>query len=179
MAESQQFVLAAGSNIDPRRNLPAALRRLEDHLEVRAVSKVYETEPVGAPGSPPFWNAAVLVESDLPPMRLKNEVLRPIEAALGRRRTDDRNAPRPIDLDLVLSNRGRAEEPATGLLLPDPDLATCAHIARPAGEVAPDWVHPDEGQTIAELAARFASEGRAVELPEWRLRNRRRPGEFD
>ncbi len=170
MTEGAWMVIAAGSNVEPARNLPAALRRLERQLGVESVSAIYETPPVDAPGTPDFWNAALLVRSELPPARVKLEVLRPIEAELGRVRGDDPNAPRPIDLDLVLWSGGPLEDPEAGLRLPDPDLAELAHLAIPASEVVPGWVPPGSGHTLAELAARFSGQAIPVEIEEWPAR---------
>lgn len=165
MTEGERVAVAVGSNIDPRDNLPAALHRLRERTAVVRVSRVYRTEPVGAPGSPPFLNAAVLLESDLPPARLRDEVLRPIESELGRRRGSDRNAPRPIDLDIAIHGGGRIEEP--GLRLPDPELAGRAHLALPLADVAPSWVHPESGLSLAAIAAPFAGRYEVVDLPGW------------
>lgn len=172
MTEPHWLVVAAGSNIDPARNLPAALRRLHERLEVVRVSAVYETPPVGAPGTPDFWNAAILVRSDLTPARVKHEILRPIEAELGRTRGDDPNAPRTIDLDLVLWSGGPVEDPQTALLLPDPSLTEQAHLAIPVSEVASDWVDPASGRTLSQLASRFSGRAAKVELDGWAAASR-------
>ncbi len=149
-------LITLGSNIDPGRNLGRALELLRARLAVRAVSRVFESAAVGAAGAPPFLNAAVLVATDLPPRALKYRVLRPLEARLGRRRTADRNAPRTIDLDLALYGDLVLDDPEDGLVLPDPQILTCAHVALPLADLAPDARHPVTGQTLAEIADRFA-----------------------
>ncbi len=167
MTDAAWMVVAAGSNIEPERNLPAALERLRRRLEVEAVSAIYETPPVGAPGTPNFWNAALRVRSELSPARVKLEVLRPIEADLGRVRGDDPNAPRPIDLDLVLWSRGALEDPGAALRLPDPGLTRHAHLAIPASEVVPGWVDSASGRTLAQLAAALRERATRVETENW------------
>ena len=144
--------VALGSNIDPARHLPEAVRRLEDALGVEAASTAYETEPIDAPGTPRFLNAAVRVPWTGTPHGLRERVLRRIEAALGRVRTDDPNAPRTIDLDLVLVPGLILEDPGGRLWLPDPELECRAHLAVPLAEIAPGEVHPRSGQTMAEIA---------------------------
>jgi len=134
-------VIAFGSNINPEANLPAALAMLRQEVEVLAVSAVYQTPPVGNPTAPLFLNAAVKIETDEPIAALR-ERLRRIEAALGRKRTADPNAPRTIDLDILLYEG----EP------PDADLYKYPHAAIPAAEVAADWPLP-EGKTVGALAA--------------------------
>lgn len=161
------MIVVAGSNIEPQRNLPAALDRLRRRLVVESISSIYETPPVDAPGTPNFWNAAILVRSERAPARVKLEVLRPIEAELGRVRGRARNAPRPIDLDIVLWSGGPLAEAEAGLRLPDPDLATRAHLAIPASEVVPGWSHPASGRTLAELAAAFSGQATRIELEAW------------
>ena len=155
MAEPGWLVVALGSNIDRERHLPAALERLAERMEVVAISGIYESEPVGAPGTPSFWNAAALIRSELEPARVKHEVLRPVEAELGRRRGSDPNAPRTIDLDLVLWSGGALADAEAGLRLPDPDLTTLAHLAVPVADVRPGWVDPESGLELERLAARL------------------------
>ncbi len=156
MKESVLVVIGLGSNLGPERHLPLALAGLGRDLEVERVSGVYASEPVGAPGTPRFLNAAVLVRTDRSPARLKAEVLRPLEAALGRRRTSDRNAPRTIDLDLLLYDELAIDDPESGLRLPDPELLTRAHLAIPAAEVWPEVTHPGTGEALASIAARLS-----------------------
>lgn len=160
-------LITLGSNIDPRVNLPRAVALLGEAVIVRAVSPVYESAPVAADGSlnpaqSSFLNAAVLAETDLPPLPLKMDVLRGIEARLGRVRTADKFAPRPIDLDLALYGDWVVNDSAAGLILPDPDILTRAHVALPLADLAPDMVHPLTGQTLAAIAARLVGDSPAL-----------------
>jgi len=123
---------------------------------VTAVSRVYETAPVGVQGAPPFFNAAVRIETPRPPADIKWEVLRPVEAELGRVRSDDKNAPRCIDLDLVLYGNLILRDPEQGLVLPDPELLTRAHLALPAADVAGELIHPETGRRLREIAKAFS-----------------------
>lgn len=149
-----------GSNIDPEVNLPRAVRLLAARLALRATSRVYQTAPLDArgdvaAGQGAFLNAAALVETDLPPVSLKFDVLRGIEAEMGRARTSDRYAPRPIDLDIALYGSLVIDDPDHRLTIPDPEILTRAHVALPLADLAPDFVHPVTGQTLAALAAPF------------------------
>ncbi len=161
------FVVGVGSNIEPATNLPAALARLREAVTVRGLSGVYETTPVGSRGTPNFLNAAVLVEADLAPAELKWRVLRPIESALGRLRGPDPNAPRPIDLDLVLWEGGGLLLPDDEIELPDPELTTAAHVAIPVAELQPEWMDPRSGRSLGDIAAAFATPFRSLELKGW------------
>lgn len=167
MSDEAWLVIAVGSNIDPGRHLPDALRKVGARLEVDRVSALYRTPAVDAPGTPDFWNAAIRVRSNLEPARMKHEILRPIEAELGRQRGADPNAPRTIDLDLVLWSGGAVEDEERGVSLPDPGLTTLAHLAVPVAEVAPDWIDPVSGVPLAGLATRFRGRAARVERDDW------------
>ena len=149
-APNRAFV-AIGSNIEPERNLKEAVRRLASRCRLLAVSRVYETKPVGKTDQPDFLNAAVLVETKLGAAALKAQVLQDIERALGRVRTADKNAPRTIDLDITLFNDQVLE--IGHRHIPDPELLRYPHIAVPMADLAPGYVHPESGQTLQEIAA--------------------------
>ncbi|MFP4052233.1 MAG: 2-amino-4-hydroxy-6-hydroxymethyldihydropteridine diphosphokinase [Phycisphaerae bacterium] len=136
--------VGVGSNIEPRRNIPAALRRLKVVVTVVGCSTFYRTEPIGAPHQPAFLNGLWEVRTDLPPRALKAR-LHAIEADLGRRRTADPNAPRPIDLDLVVYGDLTCEEP--DLVLPHPDLER-DFVHAPLLELAPEILDGPLGDAI-------------------------------
>lgn len=146
-------LLTLGSNIEPERNMVAALDAIDERFGVEVVSSVYEADPVGAPGMPRFLNAAVRIRTAVSPRDLKFRVIRPLERRLGRVRTEDPNAPRTIDIDLA-AVEGLVIE-GEDLRLPDPDILTRAHLALPLADVAPAFEHPTEGLTLGEIAARF------------------------
>jgi 2-amino-4-hydroxy-6-hydroxymethyldihydropteridine diphosphokinase len=158
MASADPIVVLLGSNIAPERHLREALRRMGTRVGVREVSAFYATAPVSAwPNAPGFLNAAALVETDLTPERLKSDVLRAIEAELGRVRIPgDKTAPRVIDLDLALYGDRVA---AGDLELPEPALLTAAYAAVPVAELVPDWRHPVDGRRLAEIAAGLDASG--------------------
>lgn len=160
-SESRTVLIALGSNIEPEVNLPRAVRRLAEQFPGLAASRIYATTPVGAPEAPPFLNAAVAIETALPLAELKHRVLRPLEAELGRVRGADRNAPRPIDLDVAFCPGLVLRDAEAGLDLPDPDIVACAHLALPLADLAPDEVHPLDGRTLGAIAARFDGAGGA------------------
>jgi len=151
-AQPNRVFVALGSNIDPVTNLQAgvAMLRARDVVTVVAVSPVYETAPVGAVDQADFLNAAVLIETPLPPDALKSGVLQPIEQALGRARTEDKNAARTIDLDIALFNHDVLDLAARHI--PDPDILKYPHVAVPLADLAPYHIHPETGQALAEIA---------------------------
>lgn len=123
---------------------------------VEAVSPVYVAEPVGSPEAPMFLNAAARIRTTLSPQDLKFGVLRPLEGELGRRRSDNRYAPRTIDLDIAFFGSLVIDDPALGLVIPDPEIGTCAHLALPLADLEPLFRHPVSGETLSQLAAGFA-----------------------
>ncbi len=142
---SHQVCLLLGSNIHPEYNLPLAMAHLRQELVILRVSSVWESAPVGGEGQN-FLNAAVLAVSHRDALLLKQRVLLPLEARLGRKRTPDKNSPRPIDLDIIFFDRQ----------LLDPTLWEYAHRAVPVSEILPaDLSELD--RPLKEAAARLAA----------------------
>ncbi len=94
--------LSVGSNIEPERNVVAAMELLRGRTRVAGSSTFYRTAPIGRPDQPEFINGIWRIGTALSPTQIRDELLRPIEERLGRRRCADKFAPRTIDLDLVL-----------------------------------------------------------------------------
>jgi len=139
-----------GSNIEPETNIRDAVRLLAERDRVVAVSTFYRTEAI-PPVAPPFINGVLALETQRRAVALKRDVLRDVEARLGRRRTADKNAPRTIDCDLLLYDDDvvRDEE----LALPSPDIEARAFIAIPLYEIAPRLVLPGSGRRLSEVCA--------------------------
>ena len=156
-----QVVIALGSNIEKERNLPRAIALLRAMCVVTAVSPIYETEPVGLLSQSNFWNAAVLIQTDLSAGEIKQQIISSIETKLKRVRQADKNAPRTIDADIVLFNDGVFEYDGgdgRSRPIPDPDLSKFAHVAVPVADLLPDFPHPKTGELLGELAKRVLAE---------------------
>ncbi len=138
--------VGVGSNVDPEVHVRRALARLREAVGVLGVSTFYATPALGRPSDPPFVNGVVEVGDRLAPAPLE-ALLSSIEDAEGRRRSGDRFAPRPIDLDLLL--HGDAVSVAPGPQLPHPDVAGRRFVALPLLELAPDLVLPGSGIRLA------------------------------
>jgi 2-amino-4-hydroxy-6-hydroxymethyldihydropteridine diphosphokinase len=143
-----EYLVSLGSNIDPEKSVPAAMRLLETRFEGLRSSPLYDVEAVGqAEDAPRFRNGALRLSTDLLPDALR-VVLRRVEEACGRRRSADRFAPRTMDLDLVFAAPG---VPDAGTL-PHRELVEQAYVLWPAALVWPEARHPQLGKTLAELA---------------------------
>jgi 2-amino-4-hydroxy-6-hydroxymethyldihydropteridine diphosphokinase len=152
--------VSLGSNIAPEKNLAQAVRLLRSICTIIAVSSVYRTAPQGFSDQPDFLNMAAQISTSLSPERLKSNVLDWIEHELGRKRDPlNKNAPRTIDLDISLWGDAVIEYGAKPWRVPDPDIVRFAHVAIPLAELAPDFVHPTEKVTLAEIAGRFNRSG--------------------
>jgi 2-amino-4-hydroxy-6-hydroxymethyldihydropteridine diphosphokinase len=154
----RRVVVSLGSNLGERRtNLQGALDSLSDTPEVwvTSVSPVYETEPVDAPeGSKRFLNAVVLFDTTLSARTLLDRVLA-IEDAYGRERAE-RNAPRTLDVDLIVVGDRRADDDE--LRLPHPRAAERAFVLVPWFDLEPDAEIPGAGP-IAELVEKAGRDG--------------------
>jgi 2-amino-4-hydroxy-6-hydroxymethyldihydropteridine diphosphokinase len=156
-----KVVITLGSNVEKERNLPLAVAMLREMCQVIAIASVYETLAVGLLNQPNFWNTAVLLQTDLTPSQLKQTVINSIETKLNRVRQEDPNAPRTIDVDIVLFNDWVGEyDGGDGRLrpLPDPDLLKFPHVAVPVADLLPGLPHPVTGERLADLAERLLVE---------------------
>jgi 2-amino-4-hydroxy-6-hydroxymethyldihydropteridine diphosphokinase len=159
-----RVVLLLGSNIDKERNLPAAVRLLTEAVAVVSVSPVYETGPVGLESQPNFFNAATIIQTDESAVELKDGLIREIEFKLHRTRTADRNAPRTIDLDIVLYDDAVFDyTPADGRTrhIPEPELSRFVHCALPVADLLPTMSHPETGEPLRRIADRLLRESDA------------------
>lgn len=145
--------VSVGSNIEPEKNVEHALRLLMESVAVSGISTIYHTKADERPGQPDFYNCVLDIKTDLAPQAFKHQVLRRIEAEMGRVRTNDKYAARVIDLDLILYDDLVMK--TDDLTIPDPDIGKRAFLAVPLYELAPDLVLPDSGRRIEALAAVF------------------------
>ncbi len=149
-----QVYLAMGSNLGDRdAHLVAGLAALRATagIEVVAVSPLYETDPVGPPPQGPYLNGAIELATSLAPDALLKRLLE-IEVSQGRTRGPGRNAPRTLDLDLLLYGDRKLAGP--DLEVPHPRLADRPFVLEPLCDLAPDLIHPTLGETIETLACK-------------------------
>lgn len=145
--------LSLGSNMGDRAaNLRAAIRLLDKAGPLRAVSALYETQPVEVPDQSWFLNCVAALESNIPPRELLKFVLS-IEASMGRLRLREKG-PRKIDIDVLLFGDRIVEEP--GLKIPHPAMHQRRFVLEPLVEIAPDALHPVLKRTARELLSALA-----------------------
>lgn len=147
MRPIRRAVLALGSNLGERMaSLQGAVNAIADTPDVwiTGVSPVYETEPVDSPEeAKSFLNAVVLIDTTLAAVRLMDRALA-IEDAFERERSEVRNAPRTLDVDLIVVGDRRSDDES--LQLPHPRAAERAFVLRP-------WLDVDPGAEFPELGA--------------------------
>jgi dihydroneopterin aldolase / 2-amino-4-hydroxy-6-hydroxymethyldihydropteridine diphosphokinase len=159
-------VLALGSNLGDRMtNLQLGLDLLAGGgLSIRAVSSVYETDPVGGEGQDDYLNAVLLTASALPARDILARCAA-AEAAAGRVRTV-RWGPRTLDVDIIMCGAETSADPM--LTLPHPLAHERAFVLAPWLEVDPEAVLPGWGP-VARLLAATGTAG-VRRRPELRLR---------
>jgi 2-amino-4-hydroxy-6-hydroxymethyldihydropteridine diphosphokinase len=154
--------VALGSNLgDPAQQIRSALRALAALPGTRLVrlSSLYRNPPEGGLAQPEFVNAVAQIETHAAPRELLDRLLG-IERAHGRAR-DHPNAPRTLDLDVVLYGDRVVREP--GLTIPHPRMLDRAFVLVPLAEIAPDAAVPGRGR-VADLAAKLDASG-LIKLP--------------
>jgi 2-amino-4-hydroxy-6-hydroxymethyldihydropteridine diphosphokinase len=152
--------IALGSNLGDRiQNLNTAIAHVCSLGQVKTVSSFIDTPPAIYFDQPRFLNAALILDTTLPPLELLESLLA-IERTMGRRRTGiPPKGPRLIDLDLILYGQEILETET--LILPHAAMAERAFVLAPLAEIAPDWVHPMTQQTIAHMLSSLTTQEQA------------------
>ncbi len=154
------IIIGLGANLPssagpPRATCEAALRRLSRlGAGTVRVSRYYRSRPVPASDQPDFVNAVAALATEMTPETLLQTLLT-VERQFGRVRGAS-NAARTLDLDLLdFDGLVRA---GNDLQLPHPRMTLRAFVLLPLAEIAPEWRHPQSGQTAGQLLARLEDE---------------------
>jgi len=140
-------LLSLGSNIEPERYLRAALDELAATFGALVVSPAYRTPAVGFDGAT-FLNNAVRLRCDWSLQRME-DWLHALEDRHGRVRTGPRLADRTLDVDVVFHGDLVLRE-GDKVRIPRPELKH-AFVLKPLADIAPDFVAPLSGRTLAQL----------------------------
>lgn len=150
-----RVAVSVGANLGDRL---AALQYAVDELgaigHVVAVSDVYETDPVGGPEQPDYYNAVVVLETDATPSQVLATAHR---AEQGKGRTREvRWGARTLDVDVLAYGRQVSDDPV--LTLPHPRAFERGFVMVPWTQIDPGFALPD-GRTVAEVAASAPANG--------------------
>lgn len=172
MQAGNVILVALGANLPsdvgaPVETVRAATDELARKFDGFAASRLFRCPAFPAGSGPDFVNAAARFSSDLPPGEVL-DILHDVEARLGRRR-GVRWASRVIDLDLIA--HGQTVQPdletqtawraltldqqmtqtPDRLILPHPRLQDRGFVLKPLADVAPEWIHPILGTSVAQM----------------------------
>ena len=148
------------------RNARKEIAALDNVRSPIRTSAIYETEPVGCEkGAAKFLNAAIEFECAGEPQELRRELAR-IEKGLGRPSSHERNASRPIDLDLLYF--GQLELETEELRIPHPRIPGREFVLRPLADIRPDLVLPKQTEPVSALLVQCTEPGAVVRFAaEW------------
>ncbi|WP_431308162.1 2-amino-4-hydroxy-6-hydroxymethyldihydropteridine diphosphokinase [Deinococcus arenicola] len=165
MDGGENAYIALGANLgQPLETLRWAVAEVAGLGELRGVSRLYRTAPVGGPpGQPDYLNAALWLKTDLQPAQLL-AALHEIEAHAGRERRERWEA-RILDLDLVVY--GNRVEAGPALVLPHPRAWERAFVLAPLADLHPALKHPQTGETVAQALARADQSGLQPAAAQW------------
>ncbi len=147
-----QAYISIGSNVNAEDNIIAAIRALKKCYGDLTLSTVYKNRAVGFDGDD-FLNLVVGLETAQSITALVENLHR-IEAAQGRtRNTEKKFSPRTLDMDLLLY--GNEAFHAAGISIPRDEITRYAFVLQPLFEITPNYYHPTENCTIAQLWDNF------------------------
>ncbi len=141
---SIEVFLLLGSNIQPKKNILLAIKMLKEKMRIDNISNIWETK-ASKPDDPNFLNCAIKVGTQLSIEEIKREIIRPIEDNLLRVRTENKNAPRTIDIDVILY----------GNLEIDTALWKQVYIAVPLAELIPNYSNSDTNEKLSDVAEKL------------------------
>ncbi len=148
MITKNRLYLLLGSNINPEENLKTAYHSLKKEVsEILGCSSVWASRSIGFDG-PDFLNAVVAIETNDSITDFKQNVITKIELDLNRIRTENKNSPRTIDIDILMINTE----------IVDQEIWEFAHIAAPLSELLPDLVNPENQKQLKSLSAELVNQ---------------------
>ena len=160
MTQTHTTYLSLGSNIPDRAaNLSRAVERIVESVgTVTMQSPIYETQSWGY-SDEDYLNQTIKVETALAPLQLLTTI-NAIESALGRVRSGNGYEARTIDIDILFYDNETIDLPQ--LTIPHPKIALRRFVLQPMADIAPDFVHPTMGKTMAVLLEECGDEGEVL-----------------
>lgn len=156
LSAGNRCVIGLGANLgDKVAAFESAIGAMAQLGSLQAVSRLFETAPVGGPVQPDYYNAAACLLTRLPPRTLLQELLG-IERKHGRIR-DKRWGPRPLDLDILWVEGIAVDEP--GLQVPHARLTERNFALIPLLDVVPEARDPVSGVAYGEQPIAWDSHG--------------------
>jgi 2-amino-4-hydroxy-6-hydroxymethyldihydropteridine diphosphokinase len=155
-----QVYIAVGSNVDAMARMQQAAQSLKRSFADTRFSDCYSNPAYGFEG-PEFINAVAGFRTELTIVQVL-QVLHEIEGQCGRLPEDPKWGPRAMDLDLLLYDAVVGSGP--GYTLPRPDLLKRAYMLGPLAQLAPDYLYPPAGPTIAQLWERYPAQHALLRL---------------
>ncbi|MCK5863263.1 MAG: 2-amino-4-hydroxy-6-hydroxymethyldihydropteridine diphosphokinase [Candidatus Hydrogenedentes bacterium] len=141
--------IGVGANLNPESNILRGLTRLHRLYPLVGISNFYRSKAIDRTEQPDYLNGIVAVQYSGVVRVLKYDVLRKIEAQLGRERTKDAYAARPIDFDIILCDSMILREP--GLVVPDPDIRRRPFLVAALLDLDPSVALPDRHGALKGL----------------------------
>lgn len=150
-----RVTVSIGSNIERDRLVRACLDALAYTFGELAISRVFESEPVGFQDGRNFFNLVAAFESDWSVGELQ-AWCKKLEFANGRRKNSPKFSPRTLDIDLLTVGERTGEH--DGVALPRDEISYHAFVLKPLAELLPEARHPESGETYAALWAAFEAD---------------------
>ncbi len=151
-----QVYISIGSNVNAEDNIVAAIGALKERYGELVLSTVYQNSAVGFAGDD-FLNLVVGLETQQTIIEFVDSLHR-IEAAQGRtRNTEKKFSSRTLDMDLLLY--GNTVFHSDSISIPRDEITRYAFVLQPLSELIPDYYHPTEKCTIAQLWVAFDKKG--------------------
>jgi 2-amino-4-hydroxy-6-hydroxymethyldihydropteridine diphosphokinase len=141
---SVEVFLLLGSNIQPKENILLAIKKLREKMRIASISSVWETK-ANKNDDPNFLNCIVRAITCLSIDELKKNIIRPIEDNLLRVRTENKNASRTIDIDIILYDN----------LEIDATLWKQVYIAVPLAQLIPNYLNKRTNKKLFDVAEKM------------------------
>jgi 2-amino-4-hydroxy-6-hydroxymethyldihydropteridine diphosphokinase len=146
---NETYLLIGGNLGNRQERMQEAVQLIATLGKLVRLSSVYETEAWGINDQPAFLNQVVLLQTELPAIKLMQSILL-IEEQMGRKRKE-KFGPRIIDIDILFYNEDIVE--SADLVIPHPQLHLRRFTLEPMNEIAPGLIHPLFNKSISELLA--------------------------